>query len=366
MVEKWIKNKYIILLLIIGAVYFFLKYLCPLLAPVLIAVLFLTMFYPTLDDIQKKTHIKKQFLAVIFIVFAGAVIALLAWIIITVFMQYVPAFLGNTGAVKIQITLFIRECSDLAERVLGINATAVETVVIEKINILIEDFEGQILPGILNKSWGYARSIFSLGGFIGITVVATVLLAKDYDEILDKMAESEKSRMVLQLLVRVIKYIATFIKAQAVIMITIGGLSMLVLGIFKVEQGVFWGLLAGFLDVLPFIGTGIVLLPLAVWQLIQGKYLQAVICVILYVLCILIRESMEPKLIGAKVGIYPVGILISVYAGLKLFGISGIFLGPLGLVIIQQVYNALIRPVDDKDKSGYDEKEENEENGELS
>ena len=53
MIEKWMKNKYIILPLIIGAVYFFLKYVCPLLAPVLIAVLFLTMLYPTLDDIQK-------------------------------------------------------------------------------------------------------------------------------------------------------------------------------------------------------------------------------------------------------------------------------------------------------------------------
>ena len=64
---------------------------------------------------------------------------------------------------------------------------------------------------------------------------------------------------------------------------------------------------------------------------------------------------MEPRLIGDKVGIYPVAILIAVYAGLKLFGLIGIFLGPLGLVIIQQIYKAVLRQVDGGEKSGYDE-----------
>lgn len=361
MSEKLIKNKYIALLLIVGAVYFFLKYLCPLFAPVLIAVLFLTMFYPTLDDIQKKTHIKKQFLAAIFIVFFGIVIVALAWILVTVFMQYVPQFLGSAGQIQVQINVFVRDCCDAIERTFGVDATSVERIIIEKVDIIVEDFQGQLLPGLLNKSWGYARSIISLGGFIGITVIATVLLAKDYDEILDKMAAGQGSLMCLEVVVRVIKYIATFVKAQLVIMLTIGSLCMLVLGIFKVESGVLWGLLAGVLDVLPFIGTGIVLLPLALWELMQGYYLQAAICVSLYVVCVLIRETLEPKLIGDKVGIYPVGILIAVYAGLKLFGIAGIFLGPLGLVIIQQVYRAFLRYVDGDEKNGYDEREKNEE-----
>lgn len=353
--EKIIKNKYIVLLLIVGAVYFFLKYICPLVAPILIAVLFLTTLYPTLDDIQKKTHIKKQFLAVIFITFFGLVIACLAWIVITVFMQYVPEFLNNADRVQMQINIFIKDCCDVVEQIFGIKAGAMEKGIIEKVDILIEDFQGQILPGLLSKSWSYAQSIFSLGGFIGITVIATVLLAKDYDEILDKMAVGSGSRVALEVVVRVIRYIATFVKAQLLIMIMVGGICMLVLSLCKVENGVLWGMLAGFLDVLPFIGTGIVLLPIAIGQLLQGYYFQAVICIALYVLCILIRESMEPKLIGDKVGIYPVGILIAVYAGLKLFGIMGIFLGPLGLVIIQQIYRAFLRQVDGEDKSGYDE-----------
>ena len=51
------------------------------------------------------------------------------------------------------------------------------------------------------------------------------------------------------------------------------------------------------------------------------------------------REFLEPKLIGKKVGIYPIAILLSVYAGVKLFGLGGILKGPLGLVMIYQGLN---------------------------
>lgn len=358
MADKIIRNKYIALSLIVGAVYFFLKFLCPLLAPILIAALFLTMFYPMLDDIQKKTHIKKQFLAVIFIIFFGILIAVAAWILITVIMQFFPVFADSVDDFQVQINIFIHECCSGLENIFGADTIYIEELIIEKINILVDDFQGQVLPQLLDHSWGYAQSLISMIGFIGITVIATVLLAKDYDEILDKMAVEAGSRMALEVVVRVILYIATFIKAQLIIMLVIGGLAMSVLGFSGVEYGVLWGLLAGILDVLPFIGTGIVLIPLAVWQLIQGMYLKAAACVILYIACALIREFMEPRLIGAKVGVYPVAILVAVYAGLRLFGLGGIFLGPIGLVMIQQVYGAYNRCIDGRYENSYDETED--------
>ena len=72
------------------------------------------------------------------------------------------------------------------------------------------------------------------------------------------------------------------------------------------EGGILIGLFTGFMDMLPFIGTGLVLMPLAFWQILNGYYTKAVICVILYVICALSREFMEPKLIGEKMGIFPV------------------------------------------------------------
>lgn len=337
--NKLLSNRYIMLLLITGAVYFFLKYLSPILAPAIFAVLFLTMFYPTLDDIQKKTHIKKQFLAVMFIVFMGLVIGIGAWILITIFVQYLPTFVNGVDTVQMQINQVIGDCCDAVGGFLGMDARKLERDLVAQVDLLAGDLQEGLLPQVLDVSVNYARGILSVGGFIGITVIATVLLAKDYDRILDQMAEKRGSRVMLEVVVRVIKYIATFVRAQFLIMLTVSSVCVIFLSIFRVEHGFVWGILAGILDVLPFIGTGVVLIPLAIWQLLQGAYAKVVAIIALYLVCVLIREMLEPKLIGDKVGVYPVAILIAVYAGLKLFGFAGLFLGPIGLVMIQQVYS---------------------------
>ena len=59
-----------------------------------------------------------------------------------------------------------------------------------------------------------------------------------------------------------------------------------------------------------------------------------VVCLVLYGICVLTSEMLEPKLIGNKVGIAPVCILFSIYAGVKLFGVGGIVKGPLALIVI--------------------------------
>ena len=134
-----------------------------------------------------------------------------------------------------------------------------------------------------------------------------------------------------------LSYIITFFKAQGVILLIIAVLCCVTLSIVGVEGGVFLGLLAGFLDVLPFVGTGIVLVPLSIWQLINGQYVRMTACLVLYGACVLVREFLEPRLIGNKMGISPVYILLAIYAGVKLFGVGGIVKGPLALIVIFEI-----------------------------
>ena len=135
----------------------------------------------------------------------------------------------------------------------------------------------------------------------------------------------------------VLSYLLTFFKAQGVILFVIAVLCSVVLSVAGVEGGIFWGILAGILDMLPFVGTGIVLVPLSVWQLLGGHYVRMIVCLALYGVCVLTRELLEPKLIGRETGVAPILILFSVYAGLKLFGVGGILKGPLALIVIFEI-----------------------------
>ncbi len=74
------------------------------------------------------------------------------------------------------------------------------------------------------------------------------------------------------------------------------------------------------------IGTGIVLIPTAIWQLLNENPQGAAFASVTYVACIAARELLEPRLLGAQIGLPPVLMLLSVYAGVKVFGAGGIFL----------------------------------------
>ena len=80
-------------------------------------------------------------------------------------------------------------------------------------------------------------------------------------------------------------------------------------------------------------------------MLINGNLFAAAVLITVYLLCQIIREVTEPKLIGDKIGIKPLYTLISMYIGLRLFGIAGFILGPIGLITI----TAILKGVNDRE-----------------
>ena len=97
------------------------------------------------------------------------------------------------------------------------------------------------------------------------------------------------------------------------------------------------GIVIGILDALPFLGTGTILLPWAVVLLIRGEYWLALGYGVLFLVTNTARDLLEPRLIGKRIGIYPFVMALSVYVGLCLFGPTGVFTGPVGLVLIMEI-----------------------------
>ncbi len=355
--KKWSQNRYVILLLITGAVYFFLKYISPLITPVIIAIMFLTLCYPTFDDIQKKTRIKKQYMASAFLLIICTVLIVLVWKGGAFVIQKFPDWINGMDETQQRIYGMIQDCCDDIGDFLGIDTMDFADNMLAQINVFVSNFRVKVMPNLLEQSWVFVRHILSIIGVLAVTMIATVLLAKDYDAILSWTGANAGSRMILEVILKVIGYVSTFLKAQVLIMLSIGTVCVTILLLSGIKNGLLFGILAGVLDALPFIGTGIVLLPLGFWQLLQGYYWKALLCLIAYIVCVIVREVMEPKLIGNRVGVYPFAILIAIYAGIKLFGLWGIVKGPIGLVMIQQAFLVYARYVDGKNQMNYDDKE---------
>jgi len=249
--NKMLQNKYIVLLLITGAVYFFLRFISPLLTPVIIAGMFLTFCYPAFDDIQKKTKIKKQYLAGVILFLICGVLIILVWMGGSLLLQNIPIWVEGLDDVQRNMRLFVTDCCNGVGGFLGINTEGLAQVLIEQIDVFVENFQVQVLPGILGGTWSYIRQLLSIIGVLAVTMIATMLLAKDYDSILAFMGAHEGSRTVLEIVLRVLRYVATFVKAQVIIMISIAAVCSLSLFFAGVENGVWFGILAGVLDALP-------------------------------------------------------------------------------------------------------------------
>jgi sporulation integral membrane protein YtvI len=339
--DKIRSNKVILLIAIVGGVYFFLRYLSPVISPILIAMLFVTIFGTTLQKMQKRLFIPRQFGAFILLLAFCLLIALIVWILFSWIVGSLPQWMGRLDTWELELNNVVHNVCQLIGRTIGIDSSYLEDTILDSIADGMDYFRRSSIPGVLSWSLVYAKNILSFGTFFVTFIISTILLAKDYDKIMNKLLDREDCHVLLEVICSIIRYIATYVKAQFLIMGMVSVLSALTLWITGIKHGALWGLLAGVLDALPLFGTSVVLLPIVITQFISGSYGKAVICLLLYASCTILREFMEPRLIGSRLGIPAIAVLLSIYAGFKLFGLWGIIKGPLGFMVIYQTYRSL-------------------------
>ena len=96
-------------------------------------------------------------------------------------------------------------------------------------------------------------------------------------------------------------------------------------------------LLISIFDVLPVLGTGGIMVPWVLYLLINGQINLAIGLLILYIIVTVIRNIIEPKIVGDQIGVHPLLMLIGMYAGVKIFGMFGLILFPVVLIIIKNL-----------------------------
>ncbi|MDR3594181.1 AI-2E family transporter [Clostridium sp.] len=107
--------------------------------------------------------------------------------------------------------------------------------------------------------------------------------------------------------------------------------------ILKVPNFFMLGITCGILDILPYVGTVIVFIPIIIYNIIMKKFIIAFGLMCLYILVQIIREILEAKFLGDKLDIHPLVILLSIYIGVKLFGVLGILVGPMYSILAKEI-----------------------------
>ena len=107
--------------------------------------------------------------------------------------------------------------------------------------------------------------------------------------------------------------------------------------ILRVPSSIFLGVICGLLDILPYVGTIIVFIPIIIYNIIMKEYLLVVGLIGLYLLLQIIREVLELKFLSSKLEIHPLVIMLSMYIGAEVFGIIGLLIGPIYCLIAKDI-----------------------------
>lgn len=131
-----------------------------------------------------------------------------------------------------------------------------------------------------------------------------------------------------------------FIKAQATLISITTVIILIGLLILKVDYAMTIAIIAGMVDILPYLGTGLIFIPWIIYSFFIGDTTIAVGLSILYAVVIVQRQVMEPKILSSSIGLDPLATLIALFIGYKLFGFLGLIIGPILLVVLSTLYKA--------------------------
>lgn len=336
-------KRYLIYVLTAVGIWFSFKYLLTLILPLVLAALVVIPSASVIHKINHRFHIGKGILTGGLLILIVFFLLLLIWMVIVWLIGNVSVIFQNGSAIWGQITDIVCDGCEIIEEHTGMQRGVFTAMVKERGTVMLLDLQNSLIPKVMMGSVKSVRWIFNVVVTLLITSLAAVLLAKDYEAIKRVLHNMQDMSVVIDIFHKIGSMLVGYVKAQGVIYLAIAGINLLGYFLLRLQHPFQTALITAFLDALPFIGTGIILGPLAVWYLLNAEYWKALICAGVYLLCVVTRELLEPRLIGRNTGIFPIVILISIYTGVKLYGLGGVILGPLSFLLYKEIVAAMQR-----------------------
>lgn len=184
-----------------------------------------------------------------------------------------------------------------------------------------------------------ARNIPSALVQVVVTVLSSYLFIADKDNIIingKKIIPISIQKKWDLIVVEILKATGGYFKAQFKIMGVVTVIMIVGLLVLRVKYAVLLAILISILDFLPLFGTGTALIPWAIVKVLSGDYQMALGLLIIYGITQLVRQLIQPKIVGDSLGLNPLMTLFLLYIGFKFMGLAGmIFAVPIGLIIIK-------------------------------
>ena len=341
---KFLINVFFIAVCVV-LVYFGLRYLPGLFMPFIIALLIVLVTNPLVNLIERKLNIPRKVGGPIITILAIGIIVLLFYFLITVVLSEATDLLKDISALLKSLPekweKIIASYQSFLDRS-GLptalrNAFDFNNLVTNMITSLSNSLDVQnIVSGIVSNASSFLFSFF-------IMVVAAVLLSADYVRIrafVMRQLSPRYQKTMLNVKVFMKTTVWGYTKTYAIIFAFYFVAMFVLFLVLNVKHAALISFVIALIDLLPVLGLGIVFIPWAIVCFIGGDIWFGIALIAAYVVLTFVRNLIEPKLIGKQVGIHPFVALLALYLGLELFGVIGVFVLPLTVILLKSEHDA--------------------------
>lgn len=196
---------------------------------------------------------------------------------------------------------------------------------------------GQNLPSISAAST-LAKNVLEVFLMSIITILSAYFFIAERDNIVRDVRKIMPKSIVYSYNLIVSNFktaVGGYFKAQFKIMMILILIMFIGFELLKVDYSFLLAIVIAFLDFLPFLGTGAVIWPWALGDLLLGNYMRAIFLIVIYLVCQVVKQILQPKMVGDSIGISPLATLIFMFIGYQFMGVLGMIIGiPIGMVLI--------------------------------
>lgn len=324
--------------------YAVLKYALPFLMPFFVAFCIAFLLKPVIHWAQQKTRLGRKPVAVLLLITFYILVGLLLAVVGT------------------RIALFFRDLVYLLPRLYD----TVLAPALDQLQATVEGWVSTLDPALTDgfarageslsdalSSVASALSTWALGLVTGaagsvpallvkffITIIASFFFVSDYYTITSFLTRqfSPKTReLIFKIERKCFGVLRSFVRAYAMLLSLTFVELFIGLSLLRVEYALLIALLTSIVDILPVLGTGTILIPWAVGSLILGDFPLGVGLLVLYGIITVVRQMLEPHVVGKQIGLYPLVTLLCMFVGTYLFGFWGLFGMPILITLLVQL-----------------------------
>lgn len=333
---------------IAAALFLSIRFVFPLLIPFFIALLIASLIKKPVSYLKKKAHLPQKLTAAAFVLLIIGALSLIAYFLlsracreIVSLTDSVGQFIGRlkndpdfAGEMIEKINSFF-PLWDLRPRLtelwLDIDAS-LEALLMS----LMEKLSGSVLPFITGAVTFVPDALL----FVFVTAFSAFYLTVDGNTMKTRITALMPEKAAAKCAViwtRGKETVGSFAKAYTLIMAITFTELFVAFSVIGIRYAFLIAMFTAIIDILPVLGTGTVLIPWASFLLIRGDTKAGISLLVIYAVITLVRELIEPRIVGGSIGISPFASLASMYIGLRLFGAVGLLVCPLAVIAAQNI-----------------------------